>query len=87
MKKLSIILMILVMIVFTFCACANYGAEPTEEEMNIIRRSLGTDTPSVYVVYNRNEVAAYLLGVTEEGYVILKRSNSTICEEGAKNPY
>lgn len=87
MKKLSIVLVILMVFTFAFAACTNYADEPTEDEMTAIRSSLGADAPSVYIVYNRNDAAAYLLGVTEGGYVILKRSNNTICEEGEKNPY
>ena len=87
MKRIAIVLTTLIMITFAFSACTNYSAEPAEEELTVIRGSLGTDSPSVYILYNRHEAAAYLLGVAENGYVILKRSNSTICEEGEKNPY
>lgn len=86
MKKLSIAIAILILLTFAFTACTKYAAEPTEDEMAVIHRSLGADA-SAYIVYDRSEAAAYLLGAADNGYVIMKRSNSMICEEGEKNPY
>ena len=86
MKNLSIVLTLLILFTFAFTACTKYAAEPTEDELTAIRRSLGA-AASCYVVYDRNDAAAFLLGVADDGYVIMKRSNKMICEEGEKNPY
>lgn len=87
MKKLSIILLLL-LVAFSFVACTQYSPEPNEEEMSAIRNHFGTAEPSVYILFNRHETPAYLLGLSEgSGYVIIKRSNLSVCEAGDTNPY
>lgn len=88
MKRLSIILSMLMLIAFTFGACTQYSPEPNEEEISVIKNHFGTAGPSIHILFNRHEAAAYLLGLSEgSGYVIIKRSNLSVCEAGEKNPY
>lgn len=92
MRKASAVIILLLVLAFAFVGCTKYTSEPSAEETAVICRYLGVsaeepDRVSIHVVYNRHEDPVYLLGVSESGYVIAKRSNLMICENGGKNPF
>lgn len=87
MRKAFVVIILPDLLAFAFIACTQYASEPSTEEATVICRYLGVsaeepDLVSVHVLYNRHENPVYLSGVSESGYVIVKRSNHMICESG-----
>lgn len=92
MKKGFMLILAALMLLSLFAGCKKtakeYPSRATNQELGVIESVLGRNVDlTVSPLYNENEEAAYMLGVSESGYVILKRANLLVRETGEVNPY
>lgn len=91
MKKTILMLLVILLAVSALGGCARYSEEPTDKEVEALRRALAgergpAELAETYVIYNRHDKPAYVLGVLGDSYAIIKRGGK-LCEMGEKNPY